>query len=363
MENLLNRHRNAMVLLGVILAQLILLAYQIKSNGEMRLIRVWAIAAVTPLARVIEAARSGTTGLLDHYVMLAGARGESLRMKTELDREKMDNQRLRTELAMADRARALALFEQQAPSKTIAARVIGNATGIGARVVILDRGTSSGIEKGMAVITPEGIAGKITGAYSNASYVLLLTDSSFAAGIISQKHRVRGTLRGQGDAPPIIDLVSNELKVENGEWFFTSGDDRIFPKGLPVGVADVVRAGASRKEIYVTPSGLQNGLEDVLIIVDGVHAQIPEAAPQNQAVHLLPPPPVDAADSVDTMPARSGPLATDADRLVEHYRSLGAAQKHAYGDRGSPAPNYNLNIDETPRKPALVEGRTPPPLP
>ena len=45
-----------------------------------------------------------------------------------------------------------------------------------------------------------------------------------------------------------------------------------------MGVADVIRAGTSRKEIYVTPSGLQNGLEDVLIIVDGVHAQIPEAA-------------------------------------------------------------------------------------
>ena len=75
----------------------------------------------------------------------------------------------------------------------------------------------------------------------------------------------------------IVDYVQNEQKVEPGEWFYTSGDDRIFPKGLPVGEATVVRAGKSYKEIFVTPSGLQNGLEEVLIVIEGVHAPIPEA--------------------------------------------------------------------------------------
>ena len=55
--------------------------------------------------------------------------------------------------------------------------------------------------------------------------------------------------------------------------------------------------GKSRKEIYVTPSGLQNGLEDVLIVIDGVHQQIPGGAAGESAVHLLPPPPVDPSDS------------------------------------------------------------------
>ena len=54
MEFLLNRYRNLTVLLVAIVAQLVLLAYQVKSNGEVRLIRVWAVTAVTPLARVIE---------------------------------------------------------------------------------------------------------------------------------------------------------------------------------------------------------------------------------------------------------------------------------------------------------------------
>ena len=48
MEFLLNRYRNLSVLLLAILAQLALLAYQVKSNQEVRLIRVWAVGAVTP---------------------------------------------------------------------------------------------------------------------------------------------------------------------------------------------------------------------------------------------------------------------------------------------------------------------------
>ena len=55
MELLLNRYRNLTVLLLTILAQLVLLAFQVKSNQEVRLIRVWSVTAVTPLARAIEA--------------------------------------------------------------------------------------------------------------------------------------------------------------------------------------------------------------------------------------------------------------------------------------------------------------------
>ena len=155
--------------------------------------------------------------------------------------------------------------------------MIGNTTGVGAKVVIVDRGTGSGVQKGMAVITPDGIVGKVTGAYPTASFVLLITDPSFAAGVISQKNHVHGTLKGQGYSTVIVDYVQNEQKVEPGEQFFTSGDDRIFPKGLPVGEATVVREGKSYKEIFVTPSGLQNGLEEVLIVTEGVHVPIPEA--------------------------------------------------------------------------------------
>jgi len=358
MEFLLNRYRNLTVLLVVILAQLVLLAYQVKSNGEVRLIRVWAVSAVTPLARVIEAGRSGTVHFFRDYFILLNVREENQRIKADLDRTKMENQFLRTELSTADRAKSLAIFQQQSPSKTIAAHVIGNTTGVGAKVVIVDRGTSSGVQKGMAVITPDGIVGKVTGAYPTASYVLLITDPSFAAGVISQKNRVHGTLKGQGYSTVIVDYVQNEQQVQPGEMFYTSGDDRIFPKGLPVGEVTVVRNGKSYKEIFVTPSGLQNGLEEVLIVVEGVHMSIPEAPLPSQPVHLQDAPPAETS-STEAAPAQPGGLTTDADRLVDHYRRIGEAEKHVYGQSAGGAPNYNIHLDPNAATPSPVASPAP----
>jgi rod shape-determining protein MreC len=350
MEFLLNRFRNLTVLLLAILAQLVLLAYQVKSNGEVRLIRVWAVTAVTPLARAIEAARSGSAHFLTDYFVLLDVREDNKRMKKDLDRVQMENQYLRTELDTADRARSLAIFQQHSPSKTVAAHIIGNTTTSGAKVVIVDRGSTSGVEKGMAVITPDGIVGKVVDVYPIASFVMLITDPSFAAGVISQKNRVHGTLKGQGHSTVMIDYVQNEEKLDEGEWFYTSGDDRIFPKGLPVGEATVVRAGKTHKEIYVTPSGFQNGPEEVLIVIEGVHAPIPDTPPGNQQVHLLNPPPPEGESATAPVVPQAGP-GSDADRIVEQYRKIGEAEKHVYGERGNGAPNFNLPIDPKPAEP------------
>ena len=349
MEFLLNRFRNLTVLLLALLAQLVLLAYQVKSNQEVRLIRVWAVTAVTPLARAIEIGRSSVSRFFSDYFVLLDVREENKRLKSEIDRVQMDNQFLRTELSTADRAHSLAIFQAQSPSKTIAAHIIGNTTDQGAKAVMVDRGSNSGIEKGMAVITPDGIVGKVSSVYPLSSFVLLITDPTFAAGVISQKNRVHGTLRGQGNSTVIVDYVQNEEKVEQGEWFYTSGDDRIFPKGLPAGEATVVRAGKTHKEIYVAPSGFQNGFpEEVLIIVEGVHAPIPSGPAGNQPVYLLAPP-SDGETPAPSLPSKNG-LTTDADRLLDRYRKIGQAQNHVYGERGNGAPNYNATDDSAARR-------------
>jgi rod shape-determining protein MreC len=362
MELLLNRYRNLTVLLLAILAQLVLLAYQVKSNGEVRLIRVWAVTAVTPLARMVEASRSSVSHFFSDYFVLLDVREENKRLKGDLDRVSMDNHDLRTELDTADRAQALVIFTQHSPSKYVAAHIIGNTTDSGAKVVYVDRGSSSGVRKGMAVETPAGIVGKVVNVYGPvASMVLLITDSNFAAGVISQNHRVHGTLKGdEGRSIVKIDDVQNEQTVDADEWFYTSGEDGIFPKGLPVGQVTTVRAGKARKEIYLAPSGLQNGLEEVLIIIEGVHAPIPDMPAANQPVQLLAPP----ADSAmpAPVPAQAGPM-SDADRVIDKYRRIGDAQKHVYGDRGTGAPDYNINLNaKSPEaaKPAAPAAPKPP---
>jgi rod shape-determining protein MreC len=158
----------------------------------------------------------------------------------------------------------------------------------------------------------------------------LITDPDFAAGVITQKSQVHGTLKGQGTPQCKVDYVAFEEKVEPGEWVYTSGDDRIFPRGFPVGIVKAVRPGQPFKEILVEPSGMQRGLvEDVLILIEGVHQPIPDAPPGMQPIYIAAPPPVNDARPASAAPA---PLGTEADRLRAQYQALGQEQKHTYGE-------------------------------
>ncbi len=362
MDFILQRYRNLTVLLVVVTAQLVLLAYQVKSGQDVRLLRVWSVTAVTPIATVVEVVRGATIGFFQDYFVLLNAREENRGLKQELGRLKLENQFLKTELSTADRARSLAAFQQRTPSRTLAARIIANTTGANAKVVFVDRGTTSGVQPGMAVVTPDGIAGKVISVYPTASQVMLITDASFAAGVTSGKHRVQGTLKGQGHGTLIVDYVPSELKVEVGEKFFTSGDDRIFPKGLPVGEVKVVRPGRIFKEIFLAPSGFAQGLEEVLIVLQGVHQVLPGVRPDQVPYHILPAPPDDPnATSASTITESQR---TEADRLKEHYRRLGEAQGVRFGEAGR-IPDFNATVNavrkQPPAEPPAPPQSQPPP--
>jgi rod shape-determining protein MreC len=327
MDLLFYRYRHLTVLLVAIIAQLGLLAFQVRNNQDVRLIRVWAVSAVTPLARVLEAGRSGTSNFIEDYFLLLNVREEKKQLQASLEAAQIENQRMRAELGTAQRAEALALFQKESPMKTVPARIFMNSTAMNSAgsssSVYVDVGSLQGIRNGMAVITASGIVGKVTAAYPTASMVLLIDDPLFAAGVVSQKNRVQGTLRGQGSGA-IVDFVHNEQAVEQGEWFYTSGSDFVFPRGLRVGQVTSVKAGSRRKDIQLKPSGLEGGLEEVLIVIEGVHSLIPELPAASEPVSLQPPPqpiPSSGEGAAPTSVAvESGPVSTDADRVVDRYR-------------------------------------------
>ena len=332
MESLLNRYRNITVLLLVLFAQLVLLAVQVKNGQDVQLIRVWTVTAVTPVARMVEGVRGGGSGFLRNYLLLHDANADNLRLRAEVDRLKLDNIYLKTELSRADRAKALELFQQHTASKFVAATIIVLGAGSNSKVVFVDRGTVSGIQRGMGVVTADGIVGKVIAAYPTASEVLLITDPDFAAGVVSQKNQVHGTLKGQGTPICKVDYVPSEETIEPGEMLFTSGDDRIFHRGFPVGVVKAVHPGQPFKEVLVEPAGLQRGLEDVLILVQGVHQAIPQTPPATQPVYIAPAPPapekIQDGQPADTSPRPSG---TEADKLRAIYKATGDAQNHTFG--------------------------------
>lgn len=349
MEFLLNRYRNVTVLVLALGAQLFLLAYQVKSREEVSPVRVWAVTGIMPLARLLDVIRAHTIGFVTGYTHLMQVGEQNKGLEDTVARLKMENYHLRAELATSERAKALAMFVARTPSRTIAARVTGRGPD-NSKTLFVDRGTKDGVRKNDAVVTPDGIAGRITAAYPEFSRVVLLTDTDFGAGVISQKHRVHGTVRGQGHSVCTVEFIKNEEKVEPGEWFFTSGDDRMFPKGLPVGQVKSAKPGKMFfQEVTLVPSGLQVALEEVLIVLDGVHQAVPSEEAVSQNPKLLPVPPGESRTAVAPNVIRGGVDATDADQVLDRYRRIGSAQGHPYGAGGVP----NFNIEPPPvTKPA-----------
>jgi rod shape-determining protein MreC len=354
MESFVNRYRNLTILLLVIFAQFLLLALQVKNDQDVRIIRVWTVTAVTPFARVVELLRGGSVGFFRNYILLRDEDAENRRLREQVGHLKLENIFLKNEVNTAERAKALGVFQARVPSKTLAATVIGAGAGSNAKVVYVDAGSTRGVERGMAVVTPDGIVGKVIAAYPTASEILLATDTDFAAGVVSQDGAVRGTLKGQGTPLLKVDYVPIQEKVQVGQWFYTSGDDRIFPRGFPVGVVRSVRDAQPFKEILLDPAGLQHGLEDVLIITQGVHQDIPPTPVADQPVYIAPSPP---DESKPASPAAAGaapasPPITEADKLRLEYQASGDAQGHKFGSGAYSEPNFSGIGTTLPQKPA-----------
>ena len=173
---------------------------QVKNDQDVRFIRVWAVTAVTPVARVVEWLRGGSIGFLQQLHPAARhQRRRTAGCATKLDRLKMENMFLKNELNTADRAKALQVFQAHTPSKMLAATHHRHRRRRRIRkVVFVDRGSRRRRDAGHG----GGHAGRHRGQgdrrVSDRLQVLLITDPDFAAGVISQKSQVRGTLKGQG---------------------------------------------------------------------------------------------------------------------------------------------------------------------
>src|ERR1051326_1120448 len=154
MDFLLNRYRNLTVLLLVVVVQLLLLAYQVKTNKDVPLMRVWAVSAVTPVEQGLEFIRRHTFGFAGDYFDLVHVREENDQMQRDMNRLKLENHYLRNELSTAERVKQLNTFREGTPSKTLVARTIGNGTGANSKTIFVDPGAPAGVENGREVIPP-----------------------------------------------------------------------------------------------------------------------------------------------------------------------------------------------------------------
>ncbi len=282
MEHLITRYRNVSILVAVLFAQVLGLAVQVKRNTEnepSRLIRIWTVSAVAPFEKGIVWIQTSAAHLWHNYFYLRGVRQENRELKAEIERLRLERVRLSEDAEQARRLQALLGFKEQFVSRTMAAQVIGSSGSEQSRSVYIDKGSGDGIEKDMAVITADGIVGKVLRVFPSTSLVLLIDDQTSGVGAILEKSRLQGIVRGTPSGEVAMEKVMADEQVQAGEKVLTSGGDRIFPKGLAVGTVTKVSPGPELfLNIRAKPSANLSKLEEVLVIT-----RMEETAPTTSA--------------------------------------------------------------------------------
>lgn len=359
MENLMSRYRNVTILVAILFVQVLGLAVQVKrrsgADESTRIIRLWTVSAVTPLEKAIVWCQNSVGGVWNNYIYLRGVRQENRDLKFEIERLRLEQVRLSDDAQQARRLQALLGFKEQYIAKTVAAQVIGSSGSEQSRSVYIDKGSSAGVEKDMAVITADGLVGRVLRAFGSSAQVLLLNDQSSGVGVLLEKSRLQGVIKGTAAGEVILEKVMTDEQVAPGDLIVTSGGDQIFPKGITVGTVMKVSPGADLfLNIRVKPSANLSRLEEVLVITKK-EDRAPSVAETNSVravdilTHRLPSVPDKPADA--SHPAKVEPPASAAKPPVA------APKPQADADVNHPAGNPG---GQAVVKPATLQKPVPP---
>ena len=181
-----------------------------------------------------------------------------------------DNRRLKAEVAELERYRDVAFSlkninlryeallklrtEPEAPMVT--ARVVADARGPFSHARLADAGSAMGIVVGNPVLSEHGVIGRVVGVSKTASRVLLLTDVDSRLPVLVNSTNARAILSGDGGDTPKLQYLRGHDPIHKGDIILTSGDGGLYPRGLPVGVAEQDLFGQWRVKLYSDRSAI-----------------------------------------------------------------------------------------------------------
>lgn len=281
MESFFVRYRNLLVLMVLLIVQVIGLAVQVRRNTSgrvvydpadgtgVRLIRLWANWLVSPPERAVQSSKTGAGSIWQSYFDLRHIRQQNKQLQETIDRLRLEQAGLLEDAKQGQRLQSQLDFQEKYIYKTLLAQVIGTSGSDQSRVFYIDKGKDAGLSRDMAVITPQGIVGKVREVFPHTAQVLAINDQSSGAGVILEDTRIRGVLRGNAAGQPAIVGILADNRIKPGEKVLTAGGDQIFPRGLPVGAVQKVINDPERDgfiQVIVKPSANLDQLDEVMII-------------------------------------------------------------------------------------------------
>lgn len=260
-------------------AILITLDFRQSSGGPLERAKDLSTALIAPVQRGLTAVTRPVGDFFSSLGEIGSLRQRNADLKGRVDTMRSE---VRAAQSLVDQnqqlRRELGLRRSWQSMPTVAAEVFGNAPANYRWAVYIDRGTADGVRRDMAVLSPDGLVGKVVRAETNSATVLLLMDPGAYAGAYVQGNDgagrasdYTGVVNGTGHAQELeLSYVDPDAKVSVGDKVVTRGvAGGVFPAGIPVGVVSSVvdAGGALDQSISVRPAVSFDTLQFVEVLV------------------------------------------------------------------------------------------------
>ena len=293
MDSFFVRFRNQLVFIALLLAQTIGLAIQVRRPVEsatpdphtVSLARYWVVSVVSPFERFFLGFGHNLRAGWSNYVDLRNTRQQNAALQKQIADMRIQQAAIAQDAIQGHRLQALLAFQQHYVTSTVAAQVIGTSGSDLSRVLYIDKGSADGLKSDQAVITPDGIVGKLRDVFPHTSQVLVINDQTSGAGVILSSSRIRAILRGTTGGRIVINNLTADSRIKPGEIVLTSGGDQVYPRGLNVGTIESIAPDPDHQPytlIQLRPAANLSQLEEVLVIT-GTQPQLPIAAQKDLA--------------------------------------------------------------------------------
>lgn len=226
------------------------------------------VDGILPVFSIFNSIKTGIGSWWTHYVFLTQTQQENKRLKKQLVQLNQENIRLRETSSANERLRKLLQLKGELSGPSLVADVVGRGPSPFLQTIYINKGRKDGLVRGMPVLLPDGVVGRLERISGHFSQVVLLNDPSFSVDCLVQRSRVRGVLTGiVGEGNCQVKYLARTEDIRAGDIIITSGLDQVYPKGVILG--RVLRVDSKVKGIFlfveVAPECKASQIEEVLI--------------------------------------------------------------------------------------------------
>lgn len=251
-----------------------LMTYDARDDAtKQRKIRSIAHTITYPIQQGASSVGNWLGGFFGNFGELRRASTENQQLHQQIDRMQAELRDTRERATEAARLETLLKLNEKSDYKTIVARVIARDPSMWFDSVTIDKGSWSGVEVNMPVVTAGGVVGRTVSTSPWSAQVMLVTDEKSGAGaIVGQlgQSTAIGSVKGMGENGLLeMRYVSGMERVQTGDTVTTTGQDAIYPPGYTVGEVVEVRPGSATQSqvIHIRPGAGLDRLKEVAVLL------------------------------------------------------------------------------------------------